>query len=88
MATLGQGSGEMIGGPKTWVLVLSLGLWDREPLGCVPFFTMLLEHGPFLLQISQNEASLRIATQHMHPPDVRSQRAYAPARTFADGRGS
>lgn len=51
---------------------LALGLRDREPLGCVPFLTVLLEHGPFSLQISENEASLRIATQHMHPPGGQS----------------
>lgn len=53
---------------------LALGLRDCEPLGCVPFLTstVLLEHGPFSLQISENEASLRIATQHMHPPGGQS----------------
>lgn len=52
---------------------LSLGLRDRGPLGCcVPFFTVLLEHGPISLQIPKNEASLRIAAQHMHPPGGQS----------------
>lgn len=88
MATLGQGSGEMIGGPKTRVLVFSLGRCDRESWAVCPSLPCCWNTGLLSLQIFKNEASLRIATQHMHPPDVQSQRAYAPARTFADRHGS
>jgi hypothetical protein len=49
-----------------------------NPWAVFPSLPRCWNTGP-LLQISKNEASLRIATQHMHPPDVHSQQAYAPA---------
>lgn len=59
-----------------------------NPWAVCPSLPCCWNTGLLSLQILKNEASLRIAAQHMHPPDVQSQRAYASARTFADGRGS
>lgn len=51
----------------------------QAPWAVCPSLPHCWNTGPFL-QISKNEASLRIATQHMHPADLHSHRAYDHAR--------